>query len=321
MAKITVVVPVYKVEKYIHRCVDSIISQTFSDFDLVLVDDGSPDKCGRICDEYEDIDTRIHTIHRENGGLSVARNTGIEWALSNSNSEWITFIDSDDWIHPRYLESLFAAVNESGLFVAISDYETTEGNNPVVDDCDLNANNVVPERLYCDNNILFTTAWGKLYKKKEFRELKYPFGKFHEDEFTTWKILFKYSEIAVIRQPLYAYYINSEGIIRSEWSIRRLDVLDAFEERLLFFNNVKKYPNARNALIKHYQWHLMDSIKQVKERFPNNKKLNSALLKRLRRFLREADYSIYDHEGLYEIAYPQTYKFRWGIAVRIKKKG
>lgn len=322
MAKITVVVPVYKVEKYIHRCVESILSQTFSDFDLVLVDDGSPDNCGRICDEYARTDTRIHTLHRSNGGLSAARNTGIKWALSNSHSEWITFIDSDDWIHPKYLESLFAAVNESELSVAIGNYEATEGDNPAVDDKKLNAVMVVPENLYCDNNILFTTAWGKLYKKEEFREIKYPFGKLHEDEFTTWKILFKYSEIAVIHQPLYAYFINNEGIVRSEWSIKRIDSLDAFEERLLFFNKVNKYPHAREALIQHYQWHLMDSIKQVKERYPDNKKLNGSLLKRLRRFLKESRYSIYDHEGLYEIAYPHTIKYRWFLATRFgRKKG
>ena len=92
---VSVIVPVYKVEKYIHRCVDSILAQSFRDFELILVDDGSPDNCGAICEEYAAKDSRIHVIHQANGGLSAARNTGIEWALAHSDSQWLTFIDRD----------------------------------------------------------------------------------------------------------------------------------------------------------------------------------------------------------------------------------
>ena len=107
MPQISVIVPIYKVEQYLERCVDSILNQTFTDFELVLVDDGSPDNCGAICDEYAKKNERIVVIHKENGGLSDARNAGIEWALNNSGSEWITFIDSDDWVHIDYLEYLY----------------------------------------------------------------------------------------------------------------------------------------------------------------------------------------------------------------------
>lgn len=96
MSEITVVVPVYKVEQYLHRCIDSILVQTYRDFELILIDDGSPDSCGMICDEYAKSDSRIHVIHQENGGLSAARNAGIDWAFANSDSQWLTFIDSDD---------------------------------------------------------------------------------------------------------------------------------------------------------------------------------------------------------------------------------
>ena len=103
MPTISVVVPVYKVEKYLNRCVDSILNQTYKDFELILMDDGSPDKAPEICDDYAKKYDFIHVIHQKNGGLSAARNSGIEWALENSDSEWITFIDSDDWIHPEYM--------------------------------------------------------------------------------------------------------------------------------------------------------------------------------------------------------------------------
>ena len=134
MKIISVIVPVYKVEKFIHRCIYSILAQTFKDFELILVDDGSPDNCGKICDEYALKDNRIHVIHKENGGLSDARNAGIDWAFANSNSEWITFIDSDDWIHPKYLEALYNAVKKSGCEISICGFEETEGNNPNVDE-------------------------------------------------------------------------------------------------------------------------------------------------------------------------------------------
>ena len=103
MALISVVVPVYNVEKYIHQCIDSILSQTFTDLELILVDDGSPDRCPQICDRYAEQDQRIHVIHQKNGGLSAARNAGIDWAFANSDSQWITFVDSDDWVHPELL--------------------------------------------------------------------------------------------------------------------------------------------------------------------------------------------------------------------------
>ena len=105
--EVSVIVPIYNVELYLSRCIDSILAQTFTDFELILVDDGSPDKCGEICDKYAAQDKRIHVIHKENGGLSDARNAGIEWTLNNTSCLWITFVDSDDWVHPEYLEILY----------------------------------------------------------------------------------------------------------------------------------------------------------------------------------------------------------------------
>ena len=127
MAQISVIVPVYKVEPYLRRCVDSILAQTFTDFELILVDDGSPDNCGAICEEYEKKDSRVHVIHQENEGLSAARNAGIEWVFANSNSEWLNFVDSDDWVHPQMLERLYHAVLEHNVKVSICGYEETDG--------------------------------------------------------------------------------------------------------------------------------------------------------------------------------------------------
>ena len=116
---ISVIVPVYGVENYLPACIDSILAQTHEDFQLILVDDGSPDRCGAICDEYAAKDSRIVVIHQENGGLSAARNTGIDWVFDNSESRWLNFIDSDDIVSPVYLETLYrcAAQNDADITV------------------------------------------------------------------------------------------------------------------------------------------------------------------------------------------------------------
>ena len=102
MPEISVIVPVYKVEQFLHRCVESILRQSFYNFELILVDDGSPDSCGDICDAYAAKDNRIHVIHQKNGGLSAARNSGIDYVMAHSDSHWLDFVDSDDWVHPDF---------------------------------------------------------------------------------------------------------------------------------------------------------------------------------------------------------------------------
>ena len=115
MSKISMIVPAYKVDSYLHRCVDSILAQTFADYELILVDDGSPDGCGTICDDYLLRDERIIVIHQQNGGLSAARNSGIDWAFACSDSEWISFVDSDDWTHCQYLELKYKTEKEAEI--------------------------------------------------------------------------------------------------------------------------------------------------------------------------------------------------------------
>ena len=131
MPVISVIVPVYKVEPYLHRCVDSILSQTYTDFELILVDDGSPDNCGAICDKYAKLDSRIHVLHKKNGGLSSARNAGIDWVFANSDSQWFSFIDSDDWVHPQYLELLYQAVKAYEVRISQCLHIETDGTAPI----------------------------------------------------------------------------------------------------------------------------------------------------------------------------------------------
>ena len=241
MSNISVVIPVYNVESYINRCVDSLLDQSFTDFDLVLVDDGSLDNSGAICDEYEKKDKRICVIHKANGGLSDARNVGIEWALTNSNSEWITFIDSDDWVHPDYLRYLYRAVCENDVELSVVKFMKV--NEVPVRHQEVYTCSLVPtEELFFFFFSNLIVAWCKLFNKTEFQNIRFPVGKIHEDEFTTYKILFNHNRIAYIEAPLYYYYNNTQSIMNKEWKLSRLDAIEAHQKQLVFFgkNNYKK---------------------------------------------------------------------------------
>lgn len=235
MATVSIVVPVYKVEPYLKRCVDSILSQTFEDFQLILVDDGSPDNCGIICDEYAEKDIRVHVIHRKNGGLSAARNSGIDWVFDGHMTEWITFIDSDDWVALKYLERLMKIADDNQVNIVVGGFRPFYDGDCLIDLQNSNSWQCLPEDFWVENQGNATVAWGKLYKTSLFQSIRYPQGKLHEDEFTTYKLLFDQKIIAVTDEQLYYYYQSSTSIMRSDWNIRHLDSLDAYADQLLFF--------------------------------------------------------------------------------------
>ncbi len=265
MAKVTIIVPVYKVEMYLCRCVDSILSQTFNDFDLILVDDGSPDQCGEICDLYAVKDKRIHVIHQANKGLSDARNAGIEWALNYSGSDWICFIDSDDWIHSMYLEILLTASEVYKTEIVIGGVITTNGEAlpTLYKDVDKISLRKTAE-YYVSNNANATISCAKLYKKTCFSDVRFPSGKYHEDEFITYSILFQYEYVTVVEQPLYAYFQNEKGITKSKWSPKRLDALEALEQQVDFFAS-NGYIEIAHMRLSALLWISKESIEQINQ--------------------------------------------------------
>jgi glycosyltransferase involved in cell wall biosynthesis len=248
MPTISVIVPVYKVEEYLDRCVESILAQTFTDFELILVDDGSPDNCPAMCDAWEEKDSRIKVIHKENGGLSDARNVG----FADSCGEWITFIDSDDYVHPQMLQALFDAAQKFDVKVSACGFTRTKG-EPLEQKQDLTANLWNAEDLYMQRNVNATVAWGKLYHRSVV--LSYPKGKLHEDEFVTYRILFACEQIAVLDDELYGYFCNRKSIVRSDWSVKRLDVLKAFKEQIEYF--------AKRGNIQLRRWRIREFMKNI----------------------------------------------------------
>ena len=206
--RVSVIVPVYKVEPYIRRCIDSILSQELSDFELILVNDGSPDNCGKICDEYAEKDTRITVIHQNNGGLSAARNKGLDYVLGKKSTKWLTFIDSDDWVHPQYLSALYNAVLQTGLNISSCGYVQTDIMVPYSDEI-ITVTQEDTELFYTgEQSVQAIVAWNKLYRREDFENIRFPEGKIHEDEYTTYKLLFKNDKTAVVNNALYYYFIN-----------------------------------------------------------------------------------------------------------------
>lgn len=267
---ISIIVPIYKVENRLEYCIKSILNQTFNNFEIILVDDGSPDNCGRICDEYEKKDKRIKVVHKENGGLSDARNTGIDIA----KGQYIGFVDSDDIIHPRMYEILFKCINKSNSDIVQCKFKRFNNLDEIKYDLD-NYYEVFEEYDnkraiidMIDNNKINVNSWNKLYKYQLFETLRFPKGKIHEDEFLTYKLLYNSKKIAYIDEELYYYYQNDNGIMNGSNILKRLDRIQALEERSKFF-----LENGDNDLYNKSNSALFFALNKVYFIFKRNNKL------------------------------------------------
>ncbi|MGM9549247.1 MAG: glycosyltransferase family 2 protein [Faecousia sp.] len=326
MSTISVIVPVYKVEAYLRRCVDSILVQSFPEFDLILVDDGSPDSCGAICEEYTRRDSRVRVIHQKNGGLSAARNTGIDWAQANSDSRWLAFVDSDDWVHPDFLRQLYDAVTQTGCKVSACGIFRTGGEDfPAEVDCPCRA--MPADDFYCSGVIhdgLTAVAWNKLYHKSLFAALRYPVGKLHEDQFTTYLAVYAAGTVAVLDKKLYAYYQNPQGIMRSGWKPGRMDALEAFEQQIAYAEE-KNNSRLLCKAAEEYLYLTYEHLKQV-EALPQYRRFLKPLRKKLRQGMKLGKRcrilpELRAQTWLYEAAYPATpFWWLWGKLSREGEK-
>ena len=321
MSVISIIVPVYKVEKYLSRCVDSILAQSFADYQLILVDDGSPDACGRICDDYASKDNRIHVIHQENGGISAARNAGLDWVFEHTDSQWLTFVDSDDWIHPEMLERLLFLVQEYHTQISACNYRLCNQ----VTEWERNDPNPETDRLwkmetfFVERNVNAIVPWGKLYHRDLFRGVRYPLGKIHEDEHITYQILFSQETVAVTDLQMYAYFYNYVGISKSDWSIKRLDALPALKEQVDFFQK-NGYKAAYELAATNYAAKLLYNEKNLRASdLPDAVKRSRG--KQLRRAVwaalwKHRSYYLRKERGVYVEAFPAVtaaYRFVKGL--------
>ena len=225
---ISVVVPVYKVEEYLAECVDSVLAQTFTDFELILVDDGSPDNCGAICDDYAKKDSRVRVIHKENGGLSDARNKGIEYA----RGKYVTFVDSDDIIWNEYLRYLYDAAIEYDADIVQGNITTrldelgavgTDRHHQPYDVKVFSGEESIRDYLLYRTH--FSNSTFKLIKTELFEGIRFPVGKYSEDEYTTYKLVLKSKRDVCLPAFIYYYRLREGSIVRS-YSAKRFDVCD-----------------------------------------------------------------------------------------------
>lgn len=252
---ISVIVPVYNVEKYLRKCVESILQQTYTNLEIILVDDGSTDSSGFICDELSQTDSRIQVYHKINGGLSDARNFGVEKA----NGEYLMFIDSDDYINKHMTEYLHNYAKKYDADLTLCDYiEVYENTN--VDNNQEFKN--IHHFLYDKHNAIYQlfqglktkmiVAWNKLYKKEIFNELRYEIGKIHEDEFMVHKVLEKCEKVCYIDVPLLYYVQRSESIMSKTYSLKHLDLLTALNDRYEHYKNTSFENDALILLLRNY---------------------------------------------------------------------
>lgn len=247
---VSIIVPIYKVERYIKKCVHSIICQTYKNIEIILVDDGSPDNCPAICDEFAKTDDRIKVIHKENGGLSSARNAGLDVA----NGEYICFIDSDDYVESMYIEKMYNRITKDKSDIAICEYYR-------VDEC----GNLLPHKIFEKNliidtdlfwkylcttyNVYFVVSWNKLYKSNLWSCTRFKEGKINEDVFVVKDIISKCNRISTLTDQLYYYCIRNGSIMQS-FSEKHLDNDEAYIELIQYLLEIKKRKYAKEILLK-----------------------------------------------------------------------
>lgn len=247
---ISVVVPVYQVEQYLKRCVDSILAQTYENLEILLVDDGSTDSSPAICDAYEKKDARVRVIHQENQGLSGARNTGIAAA----KGAYISLVDSDDFLAPDFIQVLYHMCVEQQAELSQCRYTVVHGDTlpkeTGVGQVQRFTGREMMMQMYTGGEAYFTVAWNKLYRRDLFTDIRYPMGRIHEDEATTYRIYDRVQKAAVTTAPLYGYYVRAGSITKS-FRTSRLDWLTALQERLSFYEE-KGYEELLFPTWKHY---------------------------------------------------------------------
>lgn len=238
---ISVIIPIYNVEKELNRCVESIINQSYTDLEIILVDDGSPDNCPKICDDWVKKDQRIKIIHKKNGGLSDARNAGYKIA----SGKYISFIDSDDWVHRDFYRIMLEALlrNQSDIVecavIRTSNFKIDDILTDTINSHDYNAENALKELI--KDGVFHQHVWNKLYKKEVIDDVLFEKSKLNEDEFWTYQVFGKASQITKIDIPLYYYYQRNTSIMGQNYSLRRLDAVEAKYNRQLYIEN--NYPN------------------------------------------------------------------------------
>lgn len=236
---VSIIVPVYNVAPFLDRCLDSLVKQTYPNIEIILVDDGSTDGSGALCDLWQSRDSRIRVFHKPNGGLSDARN----YAMERASGEYLSFVDSDDWCDLRFLERMLTALADTGADLVECDYVSTDGAAPLP--CQTVSDYRVFEGRECFLRFLteefFVSVWNKLYRRSLLENHPFRRGVYHEDEFWTYRVFSRAQRVCRLRYTGYCYYQRQGSIVHTEPSRKRIsDAFDAAKERITFIE--QQYP-------------------------------------------------------------------------------
>ena len=319
--KISVIIPMYKVEKYLKKCIESVLKQTYTNLEIILVDDGSPDNCGEICEEYKKKDSRIKVIHKENGGLSDARNKGIDVATG----KYVTFIDSDDFIEKNYVEFLYNLIRKYNADISIGSHKIIY-NNIIIDkstykEFSENSEKILEKILYDDGVDL--SAWGKLYKIKLFDGIRFPKGRLYEDSATTYKLIHLANVIAVSSRPIYNYVMRNNSISQGDFNLKKMELITSTNEMTDFIK--KEYPNLEMACNRRMMWAYLRTLSQLAKSKKRNKEVEKQLLyyikKNRNKVLKDKKISNRDKIGIYVSMFGfKFYRFIWNNYLKITKR-
>lgn len=260
---VSVVIPVYGVECFLNRCIDSVIGQSYENIEIILIDDGSPDNCGIICDQFAKVDSRVKVYHRKNEGAAAARNFGVK----KSNGTYIVFVDSDDYIAKDYIAYLVSLVDQYGADISCCGMVKTNNDEAV-----FNQNDSLPEtcqmtgreaciRLMDDLYLMLVVPWGKAIKREIAQQYPFPTGKKDEDEATTGKWLYEANRVVIGNKCLYAYYQNPNSLTHTKGESKHLDAIWALEHRARFYEEKNERILAKIAWGKVFLYCMQDSLK------------------------------------------------------------
>lgn len=248
MGTVSVIIPIYNVEKYLPDCVDSVLEQSYQDLQIILVDDGSTDAGGAICDEYALRDARITVVHKENGGLSDARNSGLPVAVG----EFVLYLDSDDFLEPNAIETLIMAQSETDADIVLGNYWYTYPDHEDLSatwyETDMVLDNAYAMEALVDGRIE-TFAWGKLIRREIAEKHLFPQGKIFEDHFWTHYVFADAKRVALLAKPL-VHYRQRDNSISFTFDLKRLDMLDGWVNRAEFLK--ERYPNLLEVCYSRY---------------------------------------------------------------------
>lgn len=250
---IGIIVPIYNVEKYIHRCIDSILAQTYTNYILFLIDDCSTDESASICDDYSKMDTRIEVIHlNKNSGIANACNIGLD-EIDKTSIEYVTFIDSDDWVDNTHLENMMKAVRDTGCQIVWSGNKWVNEERREIFEFTLEDKLIEAKELLLNEKVRvwYSFRWGKLYKRELFQGIRYNTEhRYYEDGATTFKLLYYAGEIALCSSKTYMYYCSNASLTRSKWTEEKGDCgIFSSTEKIRFYEECKEEELVKAAYI------------------------------------------------------------------------